>query len=69
LQHGKTATKTNVHTEVGTGWHVDVAWEYGMKEEIPGFRSEAEAQDWLDHKSGAWLQVGIKREKTKKGRR
>jgi G:T-mismatch repair DNA endonuclease (very short patch repair protein) len=51
-------------------WHVDVVWECGLKEEVPGFRSYAEAQDWIDHKSAAWLKAkGIKREKTKKGRR
>jgi len=50
-------TFTPVEDKVGTGWHVDVVWEYGMKEEIPGFRSETEAQDWIDHKSGAWLKA------------
>jgi hypothetical protein len=51
-------------------WHVDVVWEYGVKEEIPGFRSEAEAQEWIDHKSDAWLKAkDITRRKTKKGRR
>jgi len=54
----------------GTGWHVDVVWEDGVPEQVSGFRSEAEAQDWKDHKSGAWLKArGTKKKTKKKGRR
>jgi len=55
--------------KVGTGWHVDVVLEDGVPVEVPGFRSEAEAQDWIDHKSSAWLKARHTKKKTKKGRR
>jgi hypothetical protein len=51
----RTPTFTPSQDKIGSGWHVDVLRENGVPEQVSGFRSEAEAQDWIDHKSSAWL--------------
>jgi hypothetical protein len=63
-------TFTVSEDKVGTGWHVVAVLEDGVPVEVPGFRSEAEAHDWIDRKSGAWLKArGTKKKTKKKGRR
>jgi hypothetical protein len=62
-------TFTVSEDKVGTGWHVNVVRENGVPEQVSGFRSGGEAQDWIDHKSSAWLKTRHTKKKTKKGRR
>jgi hypothetical protein len=39
----------------GQGWLVHASWSSGRTADIPGFASEAEADDWIVSKSPAWL--------------
>ena len=39
----------------GMGWLVHVSWSSGRTADIPGFASEAEADDWIRSDSPAWL--------------
>jgi hypothetical protein len=43
--------------KVGEGWYIVVTYPGGMQEHIPGFHSEAEAEEWLAGKRQAWLKA------------
>ncbi len=40
---------------VGNEWRVRAVWPSGYPEEITGFKTEAEAKDWIATRSKAWL--------------
>ena len=41
---------------VGNEWHVRAIWPSGHPEEITGFKTEAEARDWINGEGAkAWL--------------
>jgi hypothetical protein len=46
------------HSEMGgrESWTVRATWEDGTFEEIPGFQSELEANDWITNKFRIWLE-------------
>ena len=39
----------------GSGWYVLVRWGNWPSEQVGGFPSKAEAQEWIDHNSPGWL--------------
>jgi hypothetical protein len=39
----------------GSGWYVLVIWGNMPSEQVGGFPSEEEAQQWIDHYSASWL--------------
>jgi hypothetical protein len=41
--------------KVGTQWHVVGTYPRGQQEHITGFKTEAEALDWIVNESKAWL--------------
>jgi hypothetical protein len=42
----------------GSGWYIVVTYPGGMQEHIPGFQSEAEAEQWLSGKGRlTWLKA------------
>jgi len=47
------------------GWYVLVSWRYGQVEQISGFESQRDAQNWSTEKSEAWLRnrTGAKRDR------
>ena len=48
-----------VEDKVGTGWHVEVIYEDRVPEQVSGFQSEAEVEEWIR------MRRGIRRRKTK----
>ena len=40
---------------VGSTWYVLVTWGDWPSQQVGGFRSQAEAQAWIDHQSVGWL--------------
>jgi hypothetical protein len=36
-------------------WYVLVVWSEGVTQHVDGFRSESEAQTWIDNESREWL--------------
>jgi hypothetical protein len=48
-----------VENKVGTGWHVEVIYEDRVPEQVSGFQSEAEVEEWIRNRRG------IRRRKTK----
>jgi hypothetical protein len=38
-----------------SGWYVLVQWGNRPSEQVGAFRSEDEAQQWIDQNSGEWL--------------
>jgi hypothetical protein len=46
------------HSDTGGGdsWTVRATWEDGTFEEIPGFQSELEANDWITNKFQIWVE-------------
>jgi hypothetical protein len=46
----------------GTGWYVLVTWGDRPSEEVGGFKSQAEAQNWIDHASAAWVRARLDQE-------
>jgi hypothetical protein len=49
--------------QVGSDWYVQVTWPDGEVERVSGFRTEAEAKEWIDTRYRKWLlsQIGIRR--------
>jgi hypothetical protein len=44
--------------EVGSGWQIVVTYPSGIQEHIPGFRTEAETQEWLSGRGRqTWLRA------------
>jgi len=41
--------------KVGAQWHVVDTYPRGQEEHITGFKTEADAKDWLKNDSQAWL--------------
>jgi hypothetical protein len=42
--------------KVGDEWHVKAIWPSGQPEEITGFKTEAEAREWINGDGAkAWL--------------
>jgi len=41
----------------GTGWYVLVQWGDWPSEQVGGFPSEEEAQNWIDQSSPGWLKA------------
>jgi hypothetical protein len=41
--------------KVGSEWHVVATYPTGEREHITGFRTEADALDWIDYDSKDWL--------------
>jgi hypothetical protein len=39
----------------GSGWCVLVSWPSGLEQHVPGFRSLAEAEQWIVDESETWL--------------
>jgi hypothetical protein len=39
----------------GSGWCVLVLWPSGLEQHVPGFRSLAEAEQWIVDESETWL--------------
>jgi hypothetical protein len=56
-----TALETGVTLEAlpckGLGWYVRLTWPSGQSEEIGGFSSEHEAQNWITNSSSVWLRA------------
>jgi hypothetical protein len=42
--------------KVGTQWHVVGTYPGGQQEHITGFKTEADALDWIANGSAAWLE-------------
>lgn len=42
-------------------WYVQVLWLDGRSEQVGAFRTKAETEDWIAHKSGAWLDDYVRR--------
>jgi hypothetical protein len=41
----------------GSGWYVLVEWGNRPSEQVGGFPSEAEAQQWIDQDSARWFRA------------
>jgi hypothetical protein len=41
----------------GSGWYVFVRWGDRPSEQVGGFPSEDEAQQWIDQSSAGWLRA------------
>jgi hypothetical protein len=41
----------------GSAWYIELSWPDGRVEHIDSFQSEAEINDWIARKSGAWLKA------------
>ena len=41
--------------KIGHEWHVVVTYPSGQQEQITGFKTEADAQNWITNDSQAWL--------------
>jgi hypothetical protein len=41
--------------KIAKGWYVLAKPPKGTFVRLGGFKTEAEAQEWIDHKSAAWL--------------
>jgi len=41
----------------GSGWYLETVGENGLQENIGDFGSEAEANDWVVHKSAAFFKA------------
>ena len=41
--------------KVGSQWHVVGTYPSGLQEHITGFKTEADALDWIDTESASWL--------------
>jgi hypothetical protein len=50
-------TLTPSRNKIGGGWRVKIQWEEGPSEQVLGFKTKADAQDWIVHKSAAWLKA------------
>ena len=53
-----TAGKTKfeaVQIKMGPEWYVRVALPNGERPTLGGFKTEAEAVEWIKHESGVWL--------------
>ena len=42
--------------KIGGGWLVIVTWPDGVQQQLAGFKSEAEAEEWIRKDAFAWLQ-------------
>jgi hypothetical protein len=42
--------------KVGAQWHVVGTYPNGQQEHITGFKTEADALDWIANDSAAWLE-------------
>ena len=42
--------------KVGAQWHVVGTYPSGQQEHITGFKTEADALDWIANDSAAWLE-------------
>jgi hypothetical protein len=49
------ATFDPVQLKDGSGWYVRLTLPDGREPQIDGFKTEAEAQDWIKSKSAEWL--------------
>jgi hypothetical protein len=49
-------TLTPQPVKVGPRWHVVGTYPRGQKEHITGFKTEADALDWIANDSAAWLE-------------
>ena len=41
----------------GTGWYVYVNWGYRPAEQVGGFPSKDEAQEWIEQNASGWLKA------------
>ena len=44
----------------GSGWYLETVGDDGVAENIGDFSSEAEAQDWIVHKSAAFFNARMR---------
>jgi NAD(P)H-flavin reductase len=44
-----------VEMKIKPGWYVRVTLPHGEQPRLGSFNTEAEARDWMKHKSFAWL--------------
>ena len=42
--------------KIGLGWYVLVKWSDGVEQQVPGFKSKVEADQWIKLESLEWLQ-------------
>ena len=42
--------------KLGDGWLVIVTWPDGVQQQVAGFKTEGEAEDWIRKDAFAWLQ-------------
>jgi hypothetical protein len=45
-------------------WFVQVLWPDGRSEQVGAFRTRAETEEWIAHRSGAWLEDYERRPKS-----
>jgi hypothetical protein len=38
-----------------SGWYILIVWPNGVEQQMDDFPTEADARDWIDHESVAWL--------------
>jgi len=43
----------------GSGWYVLVTWGSLPPEQVGGFATESEAQEWIEHSSASWLEMRL----------
>lgn len=48
-------TFSPVEMMIGRGWYILVRLPSGRDQQLGGFNTEAEAQDWIQRKSADWL--------------
>jgi hypothetical protein len=41
----------------GSAWYIELTWPDGRVEQVDSFQSEAEIDEWISRKSGAWLKA------------
>jgi hypothetical protein len=46
-----------VQMKIGTGWYLRLTLPGGRQSRIDGFKTQAEAQEWIKAKSTAWLKM------------
>ena len=44
-----------VEMTIRPGWYVRVTLPHGKQPKLGGFNTEAEAREWIKHKSSVWL--------------
>jgi hypothetical protein len=45
-------------------WFADIAWRNGRSDQVGAFRTKSETEDWIAHRSSAWLAGYERRRRT-----